>query len=140
MAWWLWVLLGIALLAVEMVTPGGLFAMFFGLGALAVAPLALLGTPPVVQWIAFSAISLALLAFLRQTLKERLAARGSPPIDTLVGEEAVLLEDLAAGGEGKAELRGTPWAARVASGIPLRKGQRARVERVDGLVLWLRGE
>jgi membrane protein implicated in regulation of membrane protease activity len=140
MVWWLWVLLGIALLALEMVTPGGLFAMFFGLGAIAVAPLALLGAPPVVQWIAFSAVSIALLAFLRQSLRERLAARAAPPIDALVGEEAVLLEDLAAGGEAKAELRGTPWSARAASGIALRKGQRARVERVDGLVLWLRAE
>jgi len=31
MAWWLWSVLGIALLILEIVTPGGLFALFFGL-------------------------------------------------------------------------------------------------------------
>ena len=45
-----------------------------------------------------------------------------------------------AGGEGQAELRGVPWKARVASGIALRGGQRCRVERVDGLTLWVRAE
>ncbi len=40
----------------------------------------------------------------------------------------------------KAELRGVPWSARAASGIALRKGQRCRVERVDGLTLWVRAE
>ena len=30
MDWWLWVLLGLGLLALEMATPGGFFALFFG--------------------------------------------------------------------------------------------------------------
>jgi membrane protein implicated in regulation of membrane protease activity len=62
------------------------------------------------------------------------------PIDSLVGEEVVLLGDLPAGGEGKAELRGVPWSARTASGAALRAGQRCRVERIDGLTLWVRAE
>ena len=37
MAWWTWILFGLALLVVEMLTPGGLFALFFGLSALAVS-------------------------------------------------------------------------------------------------------
>jgi membrane protein implicated in regulation of membrane protease activity len=57
-----------------------------------------------------------------------------------VGEQGVLLADLPEGGEGKAELRGVPWTARLASGGPLRKGQRCRVERVEGLTLWVRAE
>ena len=51
-----------------------------------------------------------------------------------------LLGDLPAGGEVKAELRGVPWSARAASGASLRAGQRCRVERVDGLTLWVRAE
>lgn len=140
MVWWFWVLLGIALLALEIATPGGLFALFFGVGALAVAPLAAAGVDPVWQWLAFSAVSVILLALLRRWLLERIATKPGPPVDELVGQEVVLLQDIPAGGEGKAELRGTPWSARVASGIPLRAGQRCRVERIDGLVLWVRAE
>jgi membrane protein implicated in regulation of membrane protease activity len=139
MSWWLWVLSGIALLVVEMVTPGGFFALFFGIGALCTAVVAALGAGAIVQWLLFTALSLVLLATLRRTLQERLRTP-TVAVDSLVGQEVVLLGEIPAGGEGKAELRGVPWSARSASGIPLRAGQRCRVERVDGLVLWVRAE
>jgi membrane protein implicated in regulation of membrane protease activity len=137
MSWWMWVLAGIGLLAVEIVTPGGLFALFFGIGALCVAVLAALGAPATAQWLAFTAVSLVLLATLRRSLQARLA-RPSAPVDEIVGQEVVLLADVPAGGEGQAELRGVPWPARAAAGAALTKGQRCRVERVEGLTLWLR--
>jgi membrane protein implicated in regulation of membrane protease activity len=139
MSWWLWVVVGIALLVVEVSTPGGLFALFFGVGALLVAPLAAVGVGETLQWLAFSVLSLVGLAVLRGPLLRRLE-RSQPRAAELVGEQATLLEDLPAGGEAKAELRGTPWTARAASGIALKKGQRCVVERVDGLTLWLRAE
>ena len=140
MSWWVWVLVGIGLLVVEIATPGGLFALFFGVGALCVAALAALGAPPTVQWLAFTAVSVVLLATLRRSLQERLFRGPAPPIDQIVGEQVVLLADLPEGGEGQAELRGVPWTARLASGAALRKGQRCRVERVEGLTLWVRAE
>jgi inner membrane protein len=140
MVWWLWVLVGLGLLVVEMATPGGLFALFFGVGALCVAPLALAGMPVVLQWLAFTVVSVVLVLTLRARLQERLAVGGAPRMDDLVGEEVVLLEDLPAGGTGRAELRGVPWTARAASGIALPAGQRGRVERVGNLVLWIRAE
>jgi membrane protein implicated in regulation of membrane protease activity len=139
MSWWLWVLSGIALLVVEMVTPGGLFALFFGIGALCTAVAAALGAGAIAQWLLFTALSLVLIATLRRTLQERLRSP-TVAVDSLVGQEVVLLGEIPAGGEGKAELRGVPWSARSASGIPLRAGQRCRVERVDGLVLWVRAD
>ena len=139
MIWWLWVLAGIALLAFEVATPGGFFALFFGVGALLVAPLAALGFSETVQWFAFSVLSLVGLVSLRGPLLRRLSRQPERAAE-LVGEQALLLTDLPAGGEGKAELRGTPWTARAASGIPLKAGQRCLVERVDGLTLWLRAE
>ena len=138
MSWWLWVLFGVGLLVVEMLTPGGLFALFFGVGALLTAVLAAAGAGETAQWLAFPAFSLVLLGTLRRTLLKRLAARDAPPVDSLVGEEVLLLGDLPAGGEAKAELRGVPWSARAASGLALPKGQRCRVERVEGLTLWVR--
>lgn len=140
MAWWQWMVLGVSLLVVEMATPGGLFAVFFGIGAFVIAPVAAYGASPTLQWTLYTVVSLALLATLRSVLARKLAVHGSGPMDTLVGEQATLLEDLAAGGEGKAELRGTSWTARAVEGRALSRGQRCRVERVDGLTLWLRAE
>jgi len=137
MSWWMWVLFGLALLVVEMVTPGGLFALFFGAGALCVAAAAAAGLGPVAQWILFPVLSVLLLVTLRGRLKERLRSPERAPVD-VVGEEVVLLEDVPAGGEGRAELRGVPWSARGAGGVALAAGQRCRVERVDGVVLYVR--
>ena len=140
MAWWIWVVMGVVLLVVEMATPGGLFAIFFGIGAFLVAPLAAFGAPAPLQWILYTVLSLVMLATLRQMVQRRLAARGSGAVDSLVGETATLLEDLPAGGEVKAELRGTPWNARAVTGAAIAKGQRCRVDRVDGLTLWIRAD
>jgi len=136
MIWWLWVIAGILLLAFEMATPGGLFALFFGVSALIVAPLAAFGFPEAVQWFAFSVLSLAGLITLRGRLLRRLSRHPTAQAD-LIGEQALLLTDLPAGAEGKAELRGTTWTVRTSSELPLRTGQRCLVERVDGLTLWV---
>ncbi len=141
MVWWLWVLIGFGLLVVEVVTPGGLFALFFGIAAFVVGILAAagLGGPPWLQWALFAVLSVGLLGVLRKRLRGSLAARGAP-VDTMVGEAAVLLQDLPPRGVAKAELRGTTWDARSEAGAALPQGQRCRVERVEGLTLWLRPE
>jgi len=78
---------------------------------------------------------------MRQKLADFMAIVSSDPaVENVVGEQATLLEDLPAGGEGRAELRGTPWSARAVDGVALAKGQRCRVDRIDGLTLWLRAE
>lgn len=140
MTWWAWVLFGVALLAVEMLTPGGLFALFFGIGALAVGVLSALGLsgPPWLEWLLFAGLSLALLAVLRKRLRGKLGAPGLAA--ELAGEVAVVIADVPSGGVGKAELRGTPWEARAMGPESLRRGQRCRVDRVDGLTLVLRPE
>jgi membrane protein implicated in regulation of membrane protease activity len=140
MSWWGWVLLGIALLVVEMAAPGGLFALFFGIGAIAVGALAGLGIggPAWLQWGLFAVLSVSLLAVFRRRLRGKLGAPGLRA--ELAGEVATLLTDVPPGGVGKAELRGTPWEARAAGGGALARGQRCRVERVDGLTLLLKPE
>jgi inner membrane protein len=142
MPWYVWILGGLALLALELLTPGGFFIIFFGIGALIVGLLSGLGLLAAgwAEWLLFSAVSIVSLLLFRKPLldwmKRREPQRGA--VDSLVGEMAVLTEDLPAGGVGKAELRGTSWNVRAHEA--LRRGQRARVERVDGLTLWLAAE
>jgi inner membrane protein len=144
MAWWVWVLLGFGLLGCEVVTPGGFFFMFFGLGAVVVGFIAWLGVveSPAVQWLLFTLVSLAFLVPLRGRLVRWIGSGDdlAKSIDVLVGQVAVLLDDLPPGAVGKAELRGTAWNARNGDAQALRKGQRGKVTRVDGLTLWLQAE
>ena len=144
MPWWLWILLGFALLTGEMLTPGGFYFLFFGVSAMVVGGLvwAHLGGPAWLQWMLFSLIAIVCLVPLRGRLVRWIGSgEGSGrAIDTLVGEVAVALDDLAPGTVGKAELRGTAWTARNGGERALRKGERGRVVRVDGLTLWLQAE
>jgi membrane protein implicated in regulation of membrane protease activity len=145
MEWYLWVLVGIGLLAAEILTPGGFFVIFFGVAALLVGALVSigLGGPAALQWLLFSVLSVVSLLLFRRRLVERFST--PPPakldeIDTLRGEVAIAGEDLAPGGLGKAELRGTVWTVKNIADQPLRAGQRGRVVGKDGLTLFVRPE
>jgi len=141
MAWWSWVLFGVVLLGVELFAPGGLFALFLGVAALAVGIMVALGAggPAWLQWALFSLLSIALVALVRGRLRGVLAARSSP-VGSVLGEVAVLTTDLPPQGVGRAELRGSTWEARTEERGGLARGRRCRVERVEGLTLWVRPE
>jgi inner membrane protein len=142
MSWWVWLLVGLGLLGFEMLTPGGFFVLFFGLGALVVGALAGLGlTEPVwLQWLLFSLLSVGSLLIFRRRLLAWLQSPEGAAVGTLVGDVAVLLDDLPPGAVGKAELRGTAWSVRHDGTETLPRGRRCRVERVDGLMLSVRPE
>ena len=141
MSWWMWAVMGLALLGGEMLTPGGFYFLFFGVSGLVVAALVALGWggPAWFQWFLFSVVSVICLVPLRSRLVRWVSGglETAPRVDALVGETALLLEDIASGEIGKAELRGSSWNARNAGARPLRKGERVRVTRVEGLTLWL---
>jgi membrane protein implicated in regulation of membrane protease activity len=59
------------------------------------------------------------------------------PVDSLVGQIALAEDNIAPGAVGRAQLRGSSWSARNLHSAELARGQRCRVERVDGLMLFL---
>ena len=144
MTWWLWAFLGLFLLGSEIVTPGGFYMLFFGIGALVVGALVGLGMihSEWMSWLLFSVFSVASLVILRPPLRRLMTAdRGNvSPVDTMGGETAIVLDDLPPGATGKAECRGSTWNAHNAGDKPLLKGQRSLVDRVDGITLWIKPE
>jgi inner membrane protein len=138
---WMWILLGLGLLAAETLTPGGFFVFFFGLSAILVGALASIGMAggDQAQWILFSVLSVVSLMMLRPRLVDRFSAstskHGRGP--EFVGDTAILLEDLEPGGVAKAELRGTSWTVRSHHPGHIARGARCTVERVDGLTFWI---
>jgi len=140
-SWWIWILLGLLLLAGELLTPGGFYLLFFGAGALVVGLLSLfgLGMPLALEGLVFVGLSVAAMLFFRKPLLEWFRRRTpASAVDPIVGEVAVTLEQIAARGHGKAELRGTSWNAENLTDFPIPGSQRCRVERVDGLTLYIR--
>lgn len=142
MTWWIWILVGLALLVLEVVVPGGVFLVFFGVAALVVGALSAIGIagPVWLQWLLFSIVSIASLLTLRRPILRRLKAEPEEDdkVDTLVGQLVIIVEELAPGAEGITELRGTSWTTRNVGESPLSPGQRGIVEKVEGLRLHVR--
>ena len=142
MIWWYWIVLGLALTALEVATPGGFFSIFFAVSALLIGLLELVGLVERdwVQWIMFPLLALGALAFFRKPLLQWMRGRDADTVDSLVGEIAFVSEAIAPGEHGRAELRGSTWTARNIDPSPLARGQRCRVVAVRGLELDLRPE
>jgi membrane protein implicated in regulation of membrane protease activity len=140
MEWWIWLLVGLLLLLTEVLTPGGFYFLFFGIGALATGVLAGFDVagPVWAQWLVFSGISVVSLLLLRPHLIKMMGSPGAHEVDSLVGETCVAVDDIPANGFGKAEMRGTAWNARNVGQRALARGERCKVERVEGLLLWIR--
>ena len=141
MEWWMWAVLGLALLTLEMATPGGFYFIFFGASAFLVGALDLLGvtTSDWLEWMLFSIFAAGTTTLFRQRVLNRFGPKmPSGEVDTLVGEVATTLEGIQPGAVGKAELRGSSWTAFNSGSQGLSRGQRCLVERVDGLTLFIR--
>ena len=143
MEWWHWLALGLILVALEMAASGGFYVIFFGVAALAIGALHMfdLAGPVWLQFTLFALIAVISLLLFRSPLLRIMKLDGAgEDVDSMVGETAVPLDDIAPGAVGRAELRGSAWSARNGTSGVLVRGQRCRVVRVDRLMILLEPE
>jgi len=142
MNWWIWALIGLALAVMELGSPS-FFMMFLAVGAFASMAMLLVwpASPLWGQLLVFSVFSVVSLLLFRKPVMRRFNLdKPAPSREEIVNEIATPNEDILPGGIGKAELRGTVWTARNGGTATLAKGQTCKVERVEGLTLWLKSE
>ncbi len=142
MNWWEWMILGVALLAGEMLTVG-LILLFFGIAALIVGALVAVGVTGAAwtQWIIFAVLSIGLMITLRRHLsKWRGPSTGKQDLNGIIGAVAISENEIAADGVGRVEMRGTTWNARNVAKTPIMPGQRCLVEKMEGLTIFIRPE
>lgn len=135
--WWMWMVAGCLMLAAEMFAPG-LFLLFFGVGAvfMGLFQLVIPGVPLWIELLIFLGVSSLWLAVFRKRLVRYIEKRNPPKVvDSIAGEMAVALEDIAPQQLGKAELRGTSWNALNLGTTTIHKSAHCRVSRVEGLTL-----
>jgi membrane-bound serine protease (ClpP class) len=137
-------IVGMGLLAAELLLPtGGLLALL-GIIGLAVGGILALGSDTSsADYVGAALITLAILSaitFFFITRKVLHTTRDLPPgagTEEMIGGEAEARS--AIDPTGKAFMRGTLWSARLAEGVgPVRFGDRVTVEAVDGLTLVVR--
>ena len=141
MDWWIWVLIAFLLLTIEFFSTT-MHIGFFAVGAFLVAILVGFGVsmPLWSQLLTFAITSVVALVFVRPVVVRKLGMNKTPVVDTMIGEEAIVTAEIAAGAIGRAELRGSTWNARNVGETTLAAGQRCTVERIDGLMLFVKAK
>ena len=132
-----WLILGLILFLLELVTPG-FFIFFFGLGACVTSLICLVIDPGInMQIIIFAAISILSLLALRKMMKKKFlftADKESQSIeDEFTGKEAVAITDFDDNNRGKVEFKGTSWNAE--SNASVKAGQIVKIIEVEGFTL-----
>ncbi len=143
MPWWIWFVCGLALALLEvLLSSGDLFLLLIGAAAFVVGIVDVAGGHDLIlQMLVFCVAAGSSLVFFRRRLSDRL--KGGVPdrqVDSLLFERARAVDSLEPAAEGRVELRGTNWTARNVGNIAIPSGTPCRVEKVDGLVLWVRPE
>jgi membrane protein implicated in regulation of membrane protease activity len=142
MQWWAWIIAGAILLGAELAFVNAQFYLVFvGAAALLVGLLCLVDLNLAVwlQWLLFIVLALGSLIFFRRRIYERLRRR-LPGMKQVPGGDMVLLPEALPPGETcRLEYRGSSWSALNAGESVIPAGARARVERIDGLTLVVRG-
>jgi membrane-bound serine protease (ClpP class) len=137
-------LIGIGLLAAELLLPTGGILALLGIAGLVVGGILALGSnSSSADYIGGALITLAILSaisFFYITRKVIHTTGDLPPLagtEEMVGAEAEARSSIDP--TGQAFMRGTLWSARLADGgTPVGPGDRVKVEAVDGLTLVVR--
>ncbi len=125
-----------------MVAAGGFYILFFGAGAVIVGILSAfdIAGPLWFQIVLFPVLSVLSLWLFREKLLRLTQSGPRRDVDSLIGETAVAVDEIDVNTVGKAELHGTCWNARNVGDKPLARGERCKVDRVDGLTIFVRAE
>ena len=143
MTWWAWMILGAVLLGAELFAVDAQFYLvFLGVSAAIVGLATLFGVtlPEWGQWLSFAIVSLIFFFTFRAALYNKLRSGGQGYEQRYAGEVVKVTEEIAPGGRGRAEYRGSDWNVENVGESAITAGGDARVVAVDGLTLRVEAE
>jgi len=143
MQWWAWIAVGAILLGSELAfVDAQFYLVFVGASAFLVGMLQLTGLEFAawLQWLTFAVLAATSMLLFRRRIYEKMR-RGLPAMKSgPAGEMVTLPPALPPGETCRLEHRGSSWSAVNGGKAMIAAGARARIERVDGLTLVVRGE
>ena len=133
--WYVWLVLFLVFLGIEMLTPGVFFFLCFSVGSVFAMAAALVGFSYQTAIIIFCAVSVISIFFIRPLLKKYMDKRKiETNVDSLIGTKTKVLEDISDGKPGKVKIEGEIWLA-AANGEKIPAGTTVEVVSVDGTKL-----
>lgn len=143
-AWIFWMLLGLALIAAEIFTPGFVL-LWFGIGALTAGLASMVGFGYPLQFLVFFIVSAGLTAasrtiFSKYFVRDPDGGGQKFGADSLPGRTGtVVTSSSGAMQEGAVKVFGSTWTAYPAEGEgPLEAGERVTIESVRGASIYVR--
>jgi membrane protein implicated in regulation of membrane protease activity len=143
MEWWAWIAVGAILLVSEMAfVDAQFYLVFVGASALVVGFLNLAGWLPAVwmQWLSFAVLAVFSMVAFRRRIYDRMRRKLPAMKQGPAGESVVLPAALQPGETCRLEYCGSSWNALNGGKSLIAAGQRARIDRVNGLTLVVHGE
>lgn len=133
-----WLAILIAMLVVEANTIT-LVSLWFAFGALASLIASLLGAEIWLQAVLFLGVSAVLLACLRPLVRKHLTPRITRTnVDSVVGTQGFVTADIDnISAAGQVKLGAMYWTARSTSGEPIPEGTLVRVDRIEGVKVFV---
>lgn len=133
---WVWLVLAVIFIVIEAITVG-LTTIWFAAGAFVALLLALFKTGPGVQVAVFLIVSLVLLATTRKVFVNKLKTGSQKTnVDALVGEEAVVLEEITPHNTGLVKVKGQNWTAAASDkDATIPKDSTVTVKAIEGVKL-----
>jgi len=134
----IWLVLTVVFLAAEAATVT-VISLWFAAGSLAAMAVSLLGAGIWLQAAVFLAVSAIALTALRPLVRKYLTPKlTATNIDSVIGSVGIVtaaIDNIAASGQVK--LNGMEWTARSTSGNPIAQGIRVKVDRIEGVKVFV---
>ena len=137
-----WLALLVGFLVMEAACPIHLVSIWFAAGALVALIAALLGAQIWLQVVLFAVVSVGLLIllwpFVKKVLNPRLTKTN---VDSVVGTEGYVTEKVDNfNAVGRVKLGGMEWSARSTDGKPIAEGTLVRVDKIEGVKVFVTAE
>lgn len=139
--WILWLALVIVFLIAESATVS-LVSIWFAVGSLGALTASLLNAHLWVQILVFLVLSAGLLASLRPFVKKFIKPKiTATNVNSVIGTAGYVTEDIDnLSARGQVKLGGMVWSARSTSGDPICKDTKIKVDRIEGVKVFVTPE
>ena len=136
MAPWIWLVLGLGLIALELFIPIGFYLFILGVSAVLVGAAAMSGLlgSLIGQAALFCLVAVVVWIGLGEKLRRLFFKKGTQP-GQVIGRVITVSADIAPGQHGSGELWGVQWRLENVDSAPIRAGSEVIVTGAEGITL-----
>ena len=132
----IWIVIAIAAVIIELLTPTALVCIWFACGGVVAALLSFLGIDITYQIVVFIAISLITMIIVRPIATRYLRGNTiATNADRFIGEVGSVTRSIVDGAWGEVYIKSTYWSAVEVNGNDINKGKKVKVIAIEGAKL-----